>query len=133
VKRWARWPKRSSRRPSPRRSRGGGRFDIVERSPNDRRLLPADIRQRILALKAEYPAFRPHEIAEICRRRDDCRVSHKTVQRVLDTYPLPTDVRRRYPPYAQMAAGQQRRLAIVPSAWNVSRELRRRRRSEPGG
>ena len=88
-------------------------FDTAERSPDDRRLLPADIRYRILALKAEYPALRPHEIAEICRRRDDCRVSHKTVQRVLDSDPLPTNVTRRYPLYAQMPDGQQRRLAIV--------------------
>ena len=35
-------------------------FGSDERSPADRRLLPADIRYRILALKAEYPAFRPH-------------------------------------------------------------------------
>jgi transposase len=97
-------------------------FDTAERAPDDRRLLPADIRRRILALKAEYPAFRPHEIAEICRRRDDCRVSHKTVQRVLETEPLPSAVTRRYPPYAQMPDGQQRRLAIVHlyfDGWNV--------------
>jgi putative transposase len=97
-------------------------FETNKRSPDDRRLLPADIRYRILALKAEYPAFRPHEIAEICRRRDDCRVSHKTVQRVLDTYPLPAAVTRRYPLYVQMPDGQQRRLAIVHlyfDGWNV--------------
>jgi len=58
-------------------------FDDDRRSPGDKRLLSADIRHRILALKAEYPAFRPHKIAEVCRRRDDCRVSHKTVARVL--------------------------------------------------
>lgn len=97
-------------------------FDSHERSPTDRRLLPADIRYRILALKAAYPDFRPHEIAEICRRRDDCRVSHKTVQRVLDTYPLPPAVTRRYPPYAAMPDGHQRRLAIVHlyfDGWNI--------------
>jgi len=44
-------------------------FPTPAHSLEDRRRLPADIRHRILALKAEYPAFRPHEIAEICRRR----------------------------------------------------------------
>jgi putative transposase len=98
-------------------------FDDDRRSPGDRRVLSADIRHRILTLKAAYPAFRPHEIAEICRRRDDCRVSHKTVARVLDTYPLPAGVTRRYPLYAQMPDGQQRRLAIVHlyfDGWNIA-------------
>jgi hypothetical protein len=41
---------------------------------------------------------------------------------VLDTYPLPTGVTRRYPLYAQMPDGQQRRLAIAHlyfDGWNV--------------
>src|SRR5271165_7082009 len=58
-------------------------------APGDRRQVPADIRQRVLTLKAEYPAFRPSEIAAICRRRDECRIDHKTVQRLLATNPLP--------------------------------------------
>ena len=97
-------------------------FSTTEASPTDRRRLPADIRWRILALKAEYPPFRPHEIAEICRRRDDCRVSHKTVQRVLAQEPLPTLPQRRYLPYAQIAEPAQRRLAIVHlyfDGWNI--------------
>jgi len=52
-------------------------------SPEDRRCPPADSRYRIRALKAEYPAFRPYEVAETGRRRDDCRVSHKVAQCVL--------------------------------------------------
>jgi len=97
-------------------------FPTDVRSPDDRRRLPADIRFRILALKAEYPAFRSHEIAEICRRRDDCRVSHKTVQRILADEPLPTLTKRRYQPYAQIADPRQRRLAIVHlyfDGWNL--------------
>src|SRR3954451_10884129 len=62
-------------------------FPTIESNPDDRRRVPADIRHRILALKAEDPAFGPHEIAEICRRRDDCRVSHMTVQRILAAGP----------------------------------------------
>ena len=61
-------------------------------APADRRQVPADIRQRVLRLKAEYPAFRPREIAAICRRRDDCRIHHNTVQRILATNPLPAGV-----------------------------------------
>jgi transposase len=97
-------------------------FDSDEPSAHDRRFLPADIRHRILSLKAEYPAFRPNEIAEICRRRDDCRVTHTTVQRVLATYPHPAQVTRRYPPYAQITEPTQRRLAIVHlyfDGWNI--------------
>jgi hypothetical protein len=97
-------------------------FEDEQRPADDRRLLPADIRHRILALKAEYAAFRPHEIAEICRRRDDCRVSHKTVQRVLASHPLPPVLGRRYPLYAQMEDPTERRLAIVHlyfDGWNI--------------
>jgi hypothetical protein len=67
----------------------------------------------VLALKAEYPAFHPHEIAAICRHRDDCRIHHNTVQRILATNPLPVGVTRRYPPYTQMHDGQARRRAII--------------------
>ncbi len=97
-------------------------FPITEPNPDDRRRVPADIRHRILTLKAEYPAFRPHELAEICRRRDDCRVSHMTVQRILSDGPLPTLAQRRYPPYRQIAEPRQRRLAIVHlyfDGWNI--------------
>jgi hypothetical protein len=92
-------------------------------APGDRRQVPADIRQRVLNLKAEYPAFRPSEIAAICRRRDDCRIDHKTVQRILATNPLPAGVQRRYPPYAQMHDGQERRRAIIDlyfGGWNIA-------------
>ncbi len=100
-----------------------GLFPTTARADDDRRRLPADLRHRILALKAEYPAFRPHEIAAICRRRDDCRVSHKTVDRILTEEPLPPLPKRRYPPYAQIADGARRRLAIVHlsfEGWNVA-------------
>src|SRR5215211_1685986 len=65
-------------------------FPNAARADDDRRRVPADLRHRILALKAEYPAFRPHEIAAICRRRDDCRISHKTAQRILAEEPPPS-------------------------------------------
>jgi hypothetical protein len=98
-------------------------FHEPKRSPEDRRQVPADVRQRVLALKAEYPAFHPHEIAAICRRRDDCRIHHTTVQRILTTSSLPIDVKRRYPLYAQMRDGQERRRAIISlyfDGWNIA-------------
>jgi hypothetical protein len=98
-------------------------FDPETPAPDDRRRVPADIRHRILSLNAEYAAFRPHEIAEICRRRDDCRVDHKTVQRVLASDPLPPSGARRYPPYRQIPDPAQRRLAIVHlyfDGWNIT-------------
>jgi len=98
-------------------------FPTTARADDDRRRVPADLRHRILALKAEYPPFRPHEIAAICRRRDDCRVGHKTVARILTEGPLPPLPGRRYPPYAQIPDGAQRRLAVVHlyfEGWNVA-------------
>jgi hypothetical protein len=98
-------------------------FPEPKRSPEDRRHVPADIRQRVLALKAAYPAFHPQEIAAICRRRDDCRIHHSTVQRILTTGPLPVGVTRRYPPYAQMRDGSARRRGIIDlyfEGWNIA-------------
>jgi putative transposase len=97
-------------------------FPEPARSPEDRRQVPAEIRQRILDLKAEYPAFHPHEIASILRRRDDCRIHHNTVQRILANNVLPTGVRRQFPLYAHMRDGAERRKAIILlyfDGWNM--------------
>lgn len=97
-------------------------FPEPTRSPEDRRQVPAEIRQQVLALKAEYPAFRPHEIAAILRRRDDCRIHHNTVQRILANNLLPTGVRRQFPLYTQMRDGAERRKAIIRlhfDGWNM--------------
>lgn len=96
-------------------------FAKATRSPEDRRQVPAEIRQRVLALKAEYPGFRPHEIAAILRRRDDCRIHHNTVQRILASNPQPIGVRQ-FPLYAQMQDGTERRKAIISlyfAGWNM--------------
>src|SRR5918998_46837 len=77
-------------------------FPHAARADDDRRRVPAAPGPGFRAVKPEYPPFRPHEIAAICRRRDDCRVGHKTVQRILTEEPLPTLGKRRYPPYAQI-------------------------------
>jgi putative transposase len=82
-------------------------------SSDSGRSLPPEMRQLIVDLKAEHPDFRPHEIATICFLRFERRPSDHMVKRVLADGPPPTVPGRRYPPYAQIADGYQRRRAIV--------------------
>ncbi len=56
----------------------------------DRRRLPLEVREEILRLKAEYPAFIAHEIAVICDLRFQRASDPRVVQNVLNTYPLPS-------------------------------------------
>ena len=79
----------------------------------DRRRLPAEIRQAIVALKAEYPAFGLREIAAICQERFDRPVSHHTVKQVLTTEPLPLHPPRRFPRYHEITDPVARRRAVV--------------------
>lgn len=78
-----------------------------------RRQLPLEIRQAIVALKAEYPALRPHQIATICEVRFGRRPGARTIKRVLAEEHLPSAVARRYPPYHQIPEAAERRLAII--------------------
>lgn len=92
-------------------------------SPDKGRSLPPDMRQLIVDLKAEYPSFRPHEIARICFLRFGRKPSDHTVQRVLADGPKPSVTTRRYPPYAQIADPYQRRRAIVDlhaAGWSIT-------------
>jgi transposase len=85
------------------------------------RSLPPDMRQLIVDLQAEYPAFRPHEIATICFVRFGRKPSPHTVKRVLADGPRPSITTRRFPPYGQIADPFQRRRAIVQlhaEGWN---------------
>ena len=85
--------------------------------------LPEEMRQLIVNLKAEHPGFTPHEIATICFLHFERRPSDHTVKRVLADGPEPTVTRRRYPPYAQIADGYQRRRAIVDlhaEGWSIT-------------
>jgi hypothetical protein len=67
-------------------------------SPEAGRSLPKDMRQLIVNLKAEYPGFRPHEIATICFLHFERRPSDHTVKRILADGPKPSISGRRYPP-----------------------------------
>jgi hypothetical protein len=82
-------------------------------APDQGRSLPQKMRQLIVDLKAEHPGFTPHEIARICFLRFGRKLSDHTVKRVLADFPKPSVTMRRYPPYAEIADGYQRRRAIV--------------------
>jgi len=96
-------PERTLRRRVARFEARGMRslFADLTDPPPDRRL-PAEIRQAIVALKAEYPSFGLREIATICQERFDRPVSHHTVKQVLATAPLPLHPPRRLPRYRDM-------------------------------
>jgi len=86
------------------------------------RQVPAEIRQAIVALKAEYPPLRPPALATICEVRFGYRPDSRTVRRVLADAPAPPVVGRRYPPYHEIADPAERRLAIIrlhSEGWTV--------------
>jgi Homeodomain-like domain len=116
----------------PRRSlyRRVERFDLLgmrslfepEPAPSSRRTLPPPLRQLMVDLKAEYPAFHLREIATICYVARDRRPSPHTIQRVLADGPAPSRRGRRYPPYEQIADPAEARLAIIrlhAEGWRV--------------
>jgi transposase len=109
--------------------RQAGRFEsqgmasLFAPVPTRRHRLPDEMRQAIIQLKAEYPAFRPHELATICATRFGRRPSPHTVKRLLAEEPVPVGVHRRYPPYHQISEAAERRLAIIrlhSEGWNIT-------------
>lgn len=87
-----------------------------------RRALPPAIRRLIVDAKAEYPAFNPNEIANLCYVCFGRKPDPRTVRRVLDEEPMPLKILRRYPPYHEMAEPRERRTAIVAlhaEGWSV--------------
>src|SRR3954452_3269139 len=101
-----------------------GMQSLFEAEPvEDKRQLPAFIRQAIVQLKAEYPAFRPNELATICEVRFERRPSSHTIQKILATESRPAEILRRFPRYAEMADPVERRGAILrlhSEGWNVA-------------
>jgi len=101
-----------------------GMQSLFETEPEeDRRALPTSYRQAIVQLKAEYPAFRPNELATICEVRFERRPSPHTIKKILATEPPLTTVVRRFPRYAEMADAHERRGAIVrlhAEGWNIA-------------
>jgi putative transposase len=101
-----------------------GMQSLFEAEPvEDKRILPPAYRQAIVQLKAEYPPFRPNELATICETRFERRPSRATIQKTLSTEPAPERVQRRFPRYAEMADPLDRRGAIVrlhAEGWNIA-------------
>jgi hypothetical protein len=102
-------------------------------SPDPGQWLPPEMRQLIVDLKAEHPAFRPHEIARICYVRFGRKPSEHTVKRILAAEPPPSVATRRYPPYAKtrrsLTKGAEplsictRKAGRIPTLPPISRRL----------
>ena len=75
--------------------------------------IPAEIRQAICELNAEYPAFRPNEVATICDVRFGCHPDPRTVRRVLAEDSAAERMTRRYPPHHTIPDPAERWLAII--------------------
>src|SRR3989442_5696409 len=60
--------------------------------------VPEGMRDALLLLKGEYPAFNHHELTSIAAVRFGRRLSYHTVKRLLDTGPIPTAPPRRFLP-----------------------------------
>lgn len=87
------------------------------------RTLPQHLRQLIVALKAEHPPLRVHELQTICYARTGRRPHATTVQPVLITTPLPLRAARRFLPYHHIADPAERRRAIIRlhmEGWTVT-------------
>jgi transposase InsO family protein len=101
-----------------------GMQSLFEAEPvEDKRTLPPSYRQAIVQLKAEYPAFRPNELATICEVHFQRRPSSHTIKKILATEPPPTEAVRRFSRYAEMADAIERRGAIVrlhAEGWNIA-------------
>src|SRR5437764_5485655 len=61
----------------------------------DKRTLPPDIRQEIVDLHAQYPAFHPHEIATICFVKFNRKPAPATIKLILASGPKPSTTERR--------------------------------------
>lgn len=68
----------------------------------DKRQLPPDIRQEIVGLHAQCPAFRPHEFATICFVEFNRKPALATIKLILASGPKPSTMERRYPRCAEM-------------------------------
>jgi transposase InsO family protein len=88
----------------------------------DKRSFPPDIRQEIVDLHAQYPAFGPHEIATICFVKFNRKPAPATIKLILASGPKPSTTQRRYPRYADMEDGAVRRRTVIRlhvDGWNA--------------
>ena len=88
----------------------------------DKRSLPPPIRQEIVDLHTQYPAFRPHEIATICFVKFNRKPAPATIKLILASGPKPSTTKRRYPRYAEIEDGKERRRLVIrlhADGWNA--------------
>ena len=88
----------------------------------DKRTLPPDMRQEIVDLHAQYPAFRPHELATICFLKFNRKPAPATIKLILASGPKPSTTERCFPRYADIEDGAERRRAIIrlhADGWNA--------------
>jgi hypothetical protein len=75
--------------------------------------LPEKIRQHMVALCAQHPALRLHEITTVCWVRFGHRPSPHTVKGILAETPSVPVTTRHFPPYHRIAEPAEARLAII--------------------
>ncbi|MBA3953599.1 MAG: helix-turn-helix domain-containing protein [Rubrobacter sp.] len=87
-----------------------------------RRRLPPSVRRLIVDLKAEYPAFKLNEIANVVRAAFGTKPDVRSVERVLSEEPLPLKIVRNYPPYHEsedLREGRETIVALRLDGWSV--------------
>ena len=88
------------------------------------RSLPVPMRQLIVDLKAEFPAFTLGEIASICAIQfKGRRPSKHTVKAVLADGPRPSHTTRQFPRAEEITDPEERHLAVIhlhAQGWSVS-------------
>jgi putative transposase len=88
------------------------------------RSLPVPMRQLIVDLKAEYPAFTLGEIANVCAIQFEGRQPSKhTVKEVLADGPPPSRMARQFPRYEEISEPEERRLAVIrlhAQGWSIA-------------
>lgn len=78
----------------------------------DKRELPPPMRQEIVDLHAEYPAFHPHELATICFVQFGRKPSPQTIKLILASGPQPSRTRR-FKRFTEIDDAVERRRTIL--------------------
>jgi putative transposase len=87
-----------------------------------RKRLPPAVRRLVVDLKAEYPRFNLHEIANVVRTAFRRKPDVRSIERVLEEEPMPLKMVRRYPPYHEAEDALDARAAVVAlrlEGWSV--------------
>lgn len=99
-----------------------GMESLFEAPTAKRRRLPPSVRRLIVDLKAEYPAFKLNEIANVVHACFGRRPDYRSVARVLEEEPVPLKIVGNYPPYHEARDVREARAAVVElrlSGWSA--------------